>query len=305
MAGVITVRQYFPDTELAKVANDLYERVDWTWMLDERNGLLHTGWKPEQGMYKGHWGAYSECPVMITLMGMGSRTHPLPAKSWHAWKREPVETYAGLTWIQCPPLFTHQYPQCWFDLRGMRDDHADYFRNAQLATIAQRQWTIDELSKRFSSYGPNIWGLTASDGPKGYESWGGPPAQGPIDGTVVPAAPAGSLAFAPRICLDALRAMRERAGEKGYVKYGFVDAFNPGTGWFNSDVIGIDVGPSVIMAENCRSGFVWKTFMSAPEAKAALKAAGFRSLEPSDSARLSATSVFDAASARSESASDR
>jgi hypothetical protein len=29
------------------------------------------------------------------------------------------------------------------------------------------------------------------------------------------------------------------------------------------------------MAENCRSGFVWKTFMSAPEAKAALKAAGF------------------------------
>jgi hypothetical protein len=242
---------------------------------------------------------------LITLMGLGSRTHPLPAKSWQVWKREPVITYAGLRFIQCPPLFTHQYPQCWFDLRGQRDDFADYFRNAQLATIAQRQWTIDELSKRFRSLGPNIWGLTASDGPKGYQAWGGPPAQGPIDGTVVPAAPAGSLAFTPRICLDALRAMRERVGEKGYVKYGFVDAFNPGTGWFNSDVIGIDIGPSVLMAENCRTGFVWKTFMSAPEAQAALKAAGFRPLEPNDSARLSATSVFDAASSQTGSASDR
>jgi hypothetical protein len=275
MAGVLTVRQYFPDSELAKVANELYERVEWTWLL-EPDGRLKHGWKPETGFLDAHWGAYSEGPVLIHLLGMGSRTHPLPASSWNAWKREPVLTYAGLTFIQCPPLFTHQYPQCWFDLRGMRDEHADYFRNSRLATIAQRQWTIDELQKRFPTYGPNIWGLTASDSKNGYRAWGGPPAQGPIDGSVVPCAPAGSLAFEPRICLDALKEMRQRYGEKGYLKYGFVDAFNPETGWYNPDVIGIDVGPTVLMAENCRSGFVWKTFMSAPEAQAALKAAGLR-----------------------------
>jgi hypothetical protein len=199
-----------------------------------------------------------------------------------------------MTFIQCPPLFTHQFPQCWFDLRGLRDEHADYFRNAQLATLAQRQWTIDELSKRFPTYGPNVWGLTASDYAEGYTAWGGPPAQGPIDGTVVPCAAAGSLAFEPRLCLDALKEMKQRYGEKGYVKYGFVDAFNPATGWYNADVIGIDVGPTVLMAENCRSGFVWKLFMSSPEAQAAIKAAGLRPYGADEASALSAskTSLF-------------
>jgi hypothetical protein len=296
MAGVLTVRQHFPNTELAKLANELYERVEWTWMLDSSNGLLHTAWKPESGMYDSHWGAYSECPTTICLIAMGSRTHPLPAKCWQAWKREPVITFAGLTYIQCPPLFTHQYPQCWFDLRGLRDDHADYFRNSQLATIAQRQWCMDVLGKEFKSYGPNVWGITASDSPNGYRSWGGPPVDRDtaeeIAGAVVPCAAAGSLAFEPRLCLDALKEMHKRFGEKGYRKYGFVDAFNPSDDWYNDDVIGIDVGPSVLMAENCRTGFVWKTFMSSPEASAALKAAGFRPVGADDTRATMTNSTF-------------
>ena len=294
MAGVLTVRQYFPDTALAKVANDLYERVEWTWLLDD-NGLLKHGYKPESGFLDAHWGAYSEGPPLIILLGMGSRTHPLPAKAWHAWRREPVITYAGLTFIQCPPLFTHQYPQCWFDLRGQRDDHADYFQNAQLATIAQRQWMMDELARQSETfeYGPNFWGLTASDFKNGYTAWGGPPAQGPIDGSVVPAAAAGSLPFQPRLCIDALRHMREKYGKDAYVKYGFVDSFNPSEGWHNEDVIGIDVGPTVLMAENARSGLVWKWFMSAPEARRALEAAGFRAVTSNDS--VPTKSVFGTA----------
>jgi hypothetical protein len=50
----------------------------------------------------------------------------------------------------------------------------------------------------------------------------------------------------------------------------------------------------VIMAENCRSGFVWKTFMSSPEAGAALKAAGFRALDERDTGAQT-SSVFGAA----------
>ena len=92
--------------------------------------------------------------------------------------------------------------------------------------------------------------------------------------------------------------MREQYGEKGYVKYGFVDAFNPKTGWYNADVIGIDIGPSVLMAENARSGFVWKLFMSTPEAKAALKAAAFRPLVPDNEQDNSpVSSVFTGAGA--------
>jgi hypothetical protein len=196
--------------------------------------------------------------------------------------------YAGLTYLQCPPLFTHQYPQVWFDLRGLRDNFADYFRNSQLATLAQRQWTIDALTTQFSDYGPNMWGLTASDSEEGYVAWGGPPtapvrkSDNKIDGSVVPAAPAGSLAFEPRLCLDDLENMRAEHGSKAFLKYGFVDAFNPVNNWYDVDALGIDVGPSVLMAENCRSGFVWKTFMSSPEAKVAIRAAGFRPLDASD-----------------------
>ncbi len=243
------------------------------------------------GFIKARWRDFNEGPL-IYLLAMGSRTHPLTARSWEAWKRQPVETYAGLTYLQCPPLFTHQYPQVWFDLRGMRDDYADYFRNSQLATLAQRQWSIDELSKRFSLYGPNFWGLTASDSADGYTAWGGPssPPDDKIDGSVVPAATAGSLAFEPRLCLDVLEHLRATYGKKGYLKYGFVDALNPAKGWYNPDVLGIDVGPSVLMAENCRSGFVWQTFMSSPEARASLKVAGFRPLAASDA--TATTSLF-------------
>jgi hypothetical protein len=109
---------------------------------------------------------------------------------------------------------------------------------------------------------------------------------------VVPAAAAGSLPFEPRLCLDVLERLRARYGEKGFLKYGFVDALNPAKAWYDPDVLGIDIGPSVLMAENCRSGFVWQTFMSSPEARAALKAAGFRSLTATDAAPT--TSLFTA-----------
>jgi hypothetical protein len=283
MAGVITARQHFPDTELAAIADELYQRVEWDWMATD-DGTLCMGSKPETGFLEHKWDHYSEGAPLIVLLGLGSKKHPLPASAWHAWRRDSAGTYAGLTYLQCPPLFTHQYPQLWFDLRGLRDDYADYFRNSQLATIAQRQWMAGELSRQFSTYGPDLWGLTASDTAHGYRAWGGPPPQDleSIDGSLVPCAPGGSLAFSPRLCVDALRAMHAKFGDKAYLKYGFVDAFNPATGWYNADVLGIDVGATVLAAENARSGFVWRTFMSAPEAQAALKAAGFRPLAPAD-----------------------
>lgn len=278
MAGVLTVRQHFPGTELARLADELFNRVEWGWLMTE-DGTLSMGWKPEEGFIKAKWDHYSEGAPLILLLGMGSKTYPLPPEAWKAWRRDSRFTYAGLTYLQCEPLFTHQYPQCWFDLRGLRDDFMDFYRNSQLATIAQRQWTIDELSKKYPWLGPNVWGLTASDTAEGYRAWGGPPGNpAEIDGSVVPCAAGGSLAFEPALCLAVLRELHAKYGERSYLKYGFVDALNPGKEWYNADVLGIDVGPTVVMAENARSGFVWKTFMSSPEAQAALKAAGFRPL---------------------------
>ncbi len=52
-----------------------------------------------------------------------------------------------------------------------------------------------------------------------------------------------------------------------WCRYGFVDAFNPLTDWYDTDVIGIDTGITMLMAENARTGFVWETFMKNPEAQ--------------------------------------
>jgi hypothetical protein len=53
-----------------------------------------------------------------------------------------------------------------------------------------------------------------------------------------------------------------------------------------SDVIGIDAGITLLMAENHRSGFVWKYFMRNPEIRRAMEVAGFRSTAPATTADL-------------------
>ena len=91
----------------------------------------------------------------------------------------------------------------------------------------------------------------------------------------MPCAPGGSLPFAPRECLTALHRMRELGGAALWGRYGFADAFNPHTGWTAADVIGIDVGIMLVMAENLRSELVWSTFMRAPEVQRGMRLAGF------------------------------
>jgi hypothetical protein len=72
-----------------------------------------------------------------------------------------------------------------------------------------------------------------------------------------------------------LRNIKDRYGTKTWSDYGFVDAFNPLTNWYDTDVIGIDTGITMVMAENARTAFVWDTFMKNPEAKRAMDRAGF------------------------------
>jgi hypothetical protein len=75
--------------------------------------------------------------------------------------------------------------------------------------------------------------------------------------------------------LTVLRTLRNRYEKQTWRKYGFVDAFNPMTGWASKDVLGIDVGISILMAENARSQYVWDTFMRNPEVEVAMSRAGF------------------------------
>lgn len=273
LGGVMTARQYYKGTEVERLATAIYERVDWPWMCNGGRTLT-MGWSPEKGFLNATWDGYSELTILYVL-GIGSAKHPMPADAWRIWKREPVITYDGMTFLACPPLFTHQFSHAFVDYRGKRDDVANYFRNSVLATQAHREMCI-KLGKRFPQYSADVWGITASDYAGGYTAWGGPPATSNIDGTVVPCAAAGSVPFLPEACIHTLRYMKQHYGKKIWKRYGFVDAFNPQTGYVARDVIGIDVGISLMMIENYRSGFVWRQFMANPEVRHAMDLAGFR-----------------------------
>jgi hypothetical protein len=268
---VLTCREYFYG-EVGELAVEIFNRIDWRWLSEDTQVLPH-GWKPEAGFLPYRWDNYSEM-MMMYLLGMGSSTYPLPPETWSAWKRTLFE-YDGIRYIgSFAPLFVHQYSQAWFDFREKADHYADYFRNSITATEVHRQFCID-LAGRFPDYSDDLWGITASDSTRGYVVWGGPPSTGPIDGTVVPAAAGGSLPFLPEAAMRVLRTMRKRYGINAWCRYGFVDAFNPLTNWYDSDVIGIDLGIIMLMAENVRNGFVWQTFMRNPEARRGMERAGF------------------------------
>jgi hypothetical protein len=111
--------------------------------------------------------------------------------------------------------------------------------------------------------------------------WGGPPAMGPIDGTVVPSAAGGSLPFLPQPVMRVLRNIRNRYPE-AWSTYGFVNAFNPLKGWYDGDVVAIDTGITLLMAENARTGFVWNTFMKNREAIQGMQRAGFKQYQTPD-----------------------
>ena len=274
LCGVLTARQYFADQEIKDLATKIYERVDWPWMLNGGK-TFSMGWKPESGFLDARWEHYCEL-MMIYLLGIGSPTHPVPPSSWDAWTR-PVIRYQGLDFISGnDPIFTHQYSHAWFDFRKKHDAYANYFENSVKATKAHKLFCLS-LRDRFPDYSDELWGISASDYVNGYTAWGGPPPQGPIDGTIVPCATGGSLPFLFEDCIRVLRTLRGRFGKRVWSKYGFVDAFNPLAQWTDADVLGIDLGITMAMAENHRTGFVWEQFMKNKEMRDGMERAGFKS----------------------------
>jgi hypothetical protein len=277
LAGVLTARQQFADDrEIVRLATEIYRRVDFKWMLNGHPLLLSHGWKPETGFLKPRWDTYSEDSILY-LLAIGSPTQAIPSKSWYALWRDRYR-YEGFSYFTSigVPLFMHQYAHGWVDYRNRREtqgDKIDYFQNSVNATLAHRAFCLS-LSKEFPGYEQNVWGITASDSAKGYLAWGGPPRDPAIDGTVVPSAAGGSLMLTPEVSIAALRTMREKYGTRVYGIYGFVDAFNPNSGWVDPDVIGINVGIVLLSAENLRTGNVWRWFMQNREIPQAMEAIG-------------------------------
>ena len=283
LAGVLTARAAFAeDRDIVSLATTIYKRVDFPWMLDGNGVILSHGWTPETGFLPYRWDTYSE-QMILYLLAIGSPTHPISPDAWYSWSL-PVVQVGGQAYVGRGPLFTQQYSQAWVNLRGRGTPHpfeqtrfvprVDYFANSVAATRGQQTFAL-MLAPHFPGYSSKIWGITASESPRGYVDWGGSPTDRRIDGTVVPSAAGGSLMFAPDICIPAMRAMLVRFGKKIYGRYGFNDAFNPTTGWVSPYFLGIDVGITLLSAENLRTMNVWQWFMSNPDVERSLDFVGY------------------------------
>ncbi len=283
LAGIIDARQYFDgsdsiETVIRSLADSIYHRMNWNLMRNLNPGIM-LGWKPGTGFAGyGQWIGYNEASIMY-LLAMGSPTYPVDYNGWLTWvSGYNWQTTYGYTYVNFPPLFGHQYSHCWIDFRDIQDDFMrdhgiTYAENSRRATLAQRAYSIAN-PHGYAGYSDSLWGITASDTPTGYKARGAPPDQND-DGTITPTAPISSIPFAPEVVLPVIRNMWNNYRTQLWTPYGFRDAFNIGVNWWDTDIIGIDQGPIIIMIENYRNQSVWNRFMQNPDVQRGLQAAHF------------------------------
>jgi hypothetical protein len=170
------------------------------------------------------------------------------------------------------PLYFSHYSFCGLDPRGLKDGYASYFEQNVHHTLVNYEHCVRNPHGH-KGFGPDCWGLTASDDPEGYAEH----APDNDNGVISPTAALSSFPYAPQQAMRALRYFFTVLGGKIWGRFGFTDAFSESRGWYANSYLAIDQGPAVIMIENHRSGLLWKLFMSDPDVKSGLARLGFLS----------------------------
>lgn len=276
VAGALLAAQYYPGTEIEKLAREIYGRVNWKWMMNGSD-FICMGWTPESKFLPYYWDSYNELMILVAL-AVGSPTFPVPPKTWERWLR-PEGTYNThkVVYASTGALFTYQFSHAYIDFRGLDDRGLDFFENSREATLANREYSLS-FAAQYQGYTESSWGLSSSVGPGGYKAYGGKPGGGLHDGTIAPYATLSSIVFTPEFSTQAARFFYDHYQEKLYGKFGFKDAFNLDKGWWADEYLGIDQGITLLMFENYLNGeSVWKKFMGLPAIKKWIELTGLNS----------------------------
>lgn len=218
IAGVITARQYFDDAEdsteaeIRSMADEMYARVDWNFMLEPTSNQFYLGWKPNEvrdddsgrfGRFKiddadglGQYSSklvngeelpatidyYTDEGVLVALLAIASPNpeHRVDEDVFYSMIREDDE---GTSFVKTYPgsLFTYQFGSVWLDTQAVGSDAhpqrpMDYFDNTRSAILATRQYAIDNPNAR-ATLNADRWGLSATEGPfDDYFAEAAPPA---------------------------------------------------------------------------------------------------------------------------------
>ncbi len=283
--GLLCARQYFQrdsaaEGDLRGRITVLWEEVEWNWYTQGAE-VLYWHWSPNNGWVENQQiRGWNECLVTYVLAASSPRyaIDPLVYHRGFAAGRGFLNgnAYYG---IELPlgmpfggPLFFAHYSFCGLDPRGLTDRYADY-QDLNVRHVQINHAHCVANPNGYKGYGPSCWGLTASDDPDGYVAH----APDLDNGTISPTAALSSMPYAPREAMAALRHFLSTHGERIWARYGFVDAFCEQRDWYADTHLAIDQGPTILMLENFRTGFLWRLFMSVPEVQAGLRRLGFSS----------------------------
>lgn len=299
--GLLAARQYFKkDHELYDRITRLWEGVEWDWYrAPAENAFLYWHWSPDYGRLIKHKLIGWNEVMIVYLLAIASPTHGVPASLYYSgWASQSDEAAAYRSgWGQTAygdhyanghsyegirldvgvgsggPLFFTHYSFLGFDPRGIRDKYTNYFRNNRSLALINRAYCRRNPGG-FPGYGPDCWGLTASDGPWGYKPHE-PSADGD-NGTITPTGALASFPYTPQESMQALKHFYRDLGGRLWGEYGFRDAFNQKEAWFSPIFMGLNQAPIAIMIENHRSALIWKMFMDNPEIHPMLDRIGFK-----------------------------
>lgn len=284
--GLLCARQYFngsnkKENELRNKITWIWNEAEWDWYTKGGQNVLFWHWSPNNGWAMNHEiRGWNECLITYVLAasspnydikrgvyrdGWANSNHFINGREYYGIKLPLGFDFGG-------PLFFSHYSFLGLDPRGLKDQYADYWEQNKNHTLINREHCVRNPNK-FKGYGPDCWGLTASDNHEGYN------AHSPDNdlGVISPTAALSAFPYTPEYSMQALRYFYYKLGNKIWTEYGFVDAFNETKDWYAKSHLAIDQGPIIVMIENYRSGLLWKLFMSIPEIQAGLKKLGFQS----------------------------
>lgn len=285
MEGLLTARRYFNGSNeqeklLRNRITHLWRTVEWDWYRKTPQGrALYWHWSPQWTWLINHRIDGFNETMIVYILAIASPTHGVPASLYYSGWATPREgSYAnGKRYFGIKlnvgfgtggPLFFTQYSYMGLNPHALTDRYTNYFENNRNMARINRAYCIANPGHH-KGYGPDNWGLTASDGSDGYLAHA--PDLRDDDGTMTPTGALASFPYTPRASMAAFKYFYRDLGKHLWGIYGPLDAFNLDQNWFSPIYMGLDQAPITVMVENYRTGLIWRLFMSNPRIQRAVK----------------------------------
>lgn len=318
-AGILTAASYFGG-EVQQLADGVFAAANWPFFTIPANdpdpwqrGFVSLGWEPNDWinaptgpgtLLNAVWiGAADEERLVYFLAAAApdAARRLDPDRYYRLWRNMGQWGDLGPMTQLGGPLFTSFFAHLWIDYAAIGREQGpdrpdargygfrtptDWWENSRRQVKLHRGKALLE-NPGFDTVTAQSWGMSASDGPTGYNVPGlfPPPlplagaapfvdvrpwavADNWLNGTVAPYTAGSAIMFEPALAIEALRYFRGLDGTGGTPAlwtgvHGFKDAYNLDSGptpWVAPDRVSIDQGPLLIAIENARSGLIWRVF---------------------------------------------